>query len=267
MHLYTITVPVLRPAATILAGSTGRRLPEGICYTHLMDLPLAKEWILDLIFPKLCLGCSAEGSFLCPPCRGALTFSAPTCPGCSQRNFTGILCGRCAAAWHLRRFLAPFSYRNTLVRNLIHAYKYHGVRELADLFADELITFLNFYAIRPKRPAVLVPIPLHRSRERHRGFNQAALLADALSKRLKLPVASALRRRRSTEQQIDMASYEDRHANVARAFHIADPLPVAGRTIVLIDDVATSGATLSEAAGVLRKAGAHTVWAIAIAKG
>ncbi len=232
-----------------------------------MDARRAKNWLLDLVFPKLCLGCRSEGAFLCPTCADGLQFHAPQCPVCAKRNFSGLVCPTCQEKSALRRFLAPFSYREPLVRDLIHAYKYEGLRSLKSLLASEIVSFLNFYGIRPQPGSMLVPIPLHRSRERERGFNQAALLAKELGVRLDLPVAPLLTRRRATEQQIAMSSYDKRRANVARAFAVRRPEEVAGKTIVLVDDVSTSGATLSEAARVLRAAGARTVWAIVIAKG
>lgn len=225
-----------------------------------------KEWCLDMIFPKYCFGCQTEGAFVCEICRSKIRFLAPTCPICSQRNFTGVLCGLCQQSSALRRFLAPFSYSDPLMRELIHAYKYEGVRELKKFFADEIESFLRFYAVRPRGPTALVPIPLHRSREQKRGFNQSLLLAGELGRRLDLPVVSALRRIKATEQQIDMKSYKDRRRNVAGVFKMTDADAVKEKTAVLIDDVSTSGATLFEAAKVLRDGGAKTVWAIVIAK-
>ncbi len=226
-----------------------------------------RTWLLDLIFPKFCVGCRLEGTFLCAACRAGLPSSAPSCPVCSRRNFSGVLCDPCAEKTHLRRFLAPFPYGDPLVRELIHTYKYTGVRELAPFLAEEIVSFLNSYAARPTEPACLIPIPLHRRRERERGFDQARLLADALGKRLSLPVMRLLRRTRATEQQALLDSYDERRRNVADAFRVRDPGAIAGWTVILVDDVSTSGATLAEAARVLREAGARTVWAIVIAKG
>lgn len=230
-------------------------------------LALVKSWLLDLIFPKFCVGCRGEGTFLCAHCRAGLPSLAPSCPVCSRRNFTGILCDPCAEKTHLRRFLAPFSYSDPLVRELIHTYKYTGVRELAPLLAEEIVSFLSFYAIRPVEPASLVPIPLHRARERERGFDQARLLADALGAQLSMPIIRVLRRTRATEQQASLDSHDERKRNVADAFRVVAPGAIAGRTIVLVDDVSTSGATLTEAARVLREAGCKTVWAVVVAKG
>ncbi|MDP3727162.1 MAG: ComF family protein [bacterium] len=233
-----------------------------------MGIPRALGgWLFDLIFPKFCAGCGREGAFCCSPCQTRLIFSAPACPVCSRRNFTGILCDPCAGETHLRRFLSPFSYRDLLVRELIHTYKYAGARELASLFAGELAAYLRAYGVRPSGSAVLIPIPLHPSRERERGFNQAHLIAVALGERLGLPVADALRRVRANEPQVSLDSFEKRRANIAGVFRVADPAAVTGRTAILIDDVSTSGATLGEAAKTLRQAGCRTVWAMVIAKG
>lgn len=232
-----------------------------------MRLAQVHTWILDLLFPAFCVGCGDEGRHLCPACRRGLRLNAPACPVCQKRNFSGILCASCRPPGGLRRFLAPYSYRDPIVRELIHAYKYGGVRELASFFADDIAAFLASYGIRPRRAALLIPVPLARSRERERGFNQAGLLAGELGRRLQLAVAPALRRIRATESQIEMDSYGERRANVAGAFRVRDAEAVRGKLVILVDDVSTSGATLTEAAGVLREAGARTVWAIAIAKG
>lgn len=225
------------------------------------------DMVLDLIFPKRCAGCGAEGWFCCPGCRKRLIAATPSCPVCGKRNFTGILCGPCAERAYLRRFFAPFSYRDAIVRELIHAYKYGGARELAELFANEIASFLRTYAIDLPATSILVPIPLHRSKERERGFNQARLLAEHLSRQLGLPTADALLRNRPTDSQTGTDSLQSRRENVLNAFIIGDKEAIAGKTVILIDDVSTSGATLGEAAKVLKSEAVKTVWAFALAKG
>lgn len=239
----------------------------GRCYNGFMGLSQVKDAVLDLIFPKLCAGCGEEGAFLCTVCREKMIFSAPSCPICSRRNFDGVLCLSCQEKSGLRRFFAPFSYREELVRDLIHVFKYEGVYGLAGEFADVICKFLSFYGVHVSGEFVLTPVPLHRARLRERGFNQSELLAKKLAERLNCKTALPLRRRRVTEQQIDMASYEKRRENMAGAFEVAKPKAVKDKTIILVDDVSTSGATIYECARVLREAGARTVWAIVIAKG
>lgn len=226
-----------------------------------------KGWLLDLVFPLTCAGCGSEGVLLCGECREGLERRPPSCFGCNLRNFTGILCARCRRAMPLRRFLAPFSYRDPAVRALIHRWKYGGLRDVAKLLAEEAAAHLAAYRIRFPRGTLLVPIPLHPTRERQRGFNQSRLLAQELSRRLDLAVAEPLTRTRATDQQTDMKSYDQRRENMAGAFAIRDPEATRNRRVILVDDVSTSGATLAEAAGVLRRAGCRTVWAIVVAQG
>jgi ComF family protein len=223
--------------------------------------------ILDLIFPKHCLGCGQEGLFLCEICGLGIPFRHPACPRCSQWNPDGKLCSPCARATGLRRFLAPFSYREPVARELIHVYKYEGVREIGPILAQYAVSYLRHFGLTLPQESILVPIPLHPRRERERGFNQATIIAESIGATLGLPVLAAIRRVRRTAPQIGLDAPALRRANVARAFSITTPALIVGKRIILVDDVSTSGATLSEAARTLREAGAKTVSALVIAKG
>jgi len=234
-----------------------------------MSLPQrVKEWLLDLIFPLACAGCNAEGALLCGECRQTLERRPPSCFVCHLRNFSGVLCAACGSATHLRRFIAPLSYRDPRVRELVHQFKYGGVRSLAEMFGDEIASHLAAYRIRFPQNSVLVPIPLHPSRQRERGFNQSALIAEAVGRRAGLRVAPLLIRCRRTDPQVGMHSHEERRRNVADTFSVRQPAEtISGKRVILVDDVATSGATLAEAARVLREAGARSVSALAVARG
>lgn len=227
----------------------------------------AKRWLLDLVFPRFCVGCGSEGEFLCAPCRSGLAYESPRCPVCGHRDLGGLVCDHCGEQNGLRRFFAPFPYRHPLVRELVHTYKYAGVRDLAPLLAGEIAKYFVWYGMAIPRSAILVPVPLHPARERERGFNQSALLAHELTRQLGVEVCYALRRARNTAAQVGMADHAARRANVAGAFAVAKPDAIRGKTVILVDDVATSGATLTAAAFALREAEAHTVWAVVFAKG
>ncbi len=118
-----------------------------------MRVAALRVWLLDLLFPAFCVKCGDEGRHLCPACHTTLRTNAPACPVCGKRNFSGVLCASCRVSGGLRRFLSPYSYRDPIVRELIHAYKYGGVRELASFFADDIAAFLASYAVRPRRTA------------------------------------------------------------------------------------------------------------------
>jgi ComF family protein len=148
-------------------------------------------------------------------------------------------------------------------RRLVHALKYDGLSALADPMGQALMPALVDWGVAPD---LLVPVPLHPSRERRRGFNQAALLARSLGGRVDVPVAARLLcRTRATSPQVRSAGADARRANVAGAFAVAEPSRVLGRTVLLVDDVCTTGATLRACADALRTARARTVYALTFA--
>jgi ComF family protein len=194
---------------------------------------------------------------------------APPCAACGEplsSPTSGIVCDAC---WRAARTLAPPFFVPHLsaseaagiyagsLREIIHAFKYGRRTSLA----RPLAALVHERCPGPLDSAdALVPVPLHRSRQHERGFNQAALIARALP----VPCVDALIRVRSTPSQTDLPA-EKRRSNVRGAFAVAEGA-VLPPTIVLVDDVATTGATLSECARVLREAGAREVRAVAVAR-
>jgi ComF family protein len=120
--------------------------------------------------------------------------------------------------------------------------------------------------ITARKPDVIIPVPLHRSRLRSRGFNQAVLLGELFSSRLSIPMQlDGLERIRPTEPQIELSA-EDRRNNVKGAFAVKRPDRIQGKRILLLDDVMTTGSTVNECAKVLNKAGADAVIVATIAR-
>jgi len=155
------------------------------------------------------------------------------------------------------------------VRGLIHLLKYESVtpaaRPLGGLLAQAITELLAGCA---DATPLLIPVPLHKSRRRSRGFNQSELIAHAVAKRLpqRLEVAcGALVRQRDTVSLVGLTR-EEHIANVRDAFRVADAAGVRGRDVLLVDDVMTTGTTLSECAHVLKQAGAKRVWAATVAR-
>jgi ComF family protein len=157
-----------------------------------------------------------------------------------------------------------------VLRELIHLLKYGQVRPAAPALGRMLASCAApLLAEFGGRPVLLLPVPLHRSKARQRGFNQAALIAREMRKSfppgcLELNL-SALRRRRATGSQIGL-SREQRRRNLQGAFAVERPAEIAGREILLVDDVYTTGTTVSECAHVLRRAGAARVWVATVAR-
>ncbi|HEU4366620.1 MAG TPA: ComF family protein [Methylomirabilota bacterium] len=242
---------------------------------------------LDLVFPALCPVCASRLAArrrdpLCgncwesipriaPPCceRCGLPFAtfgprvidSPAEAGEESQRRGRALCGPCASdppAWDWARAAAEYE---GVVRDALHAFKFEGKRALARPLAALV---LEQWSPAVGADAALVAVPLARSRERERGFNQAALVAERLAGALGVPLRPRwLVRVRATRSQSDLGATE-RRANVRGAF-AADPA-VAGRHVVVVDDVLTTGATASECARALRAAGAVRVGVLTVAR-
>jgi ComF family protein len=151
------------------------------------------------------------------------------------------------------------------VREALHALKFRGVTALAEPFGD-LMAHVGRSMVPVDEIALLIPIPLHPSRQAQRGFNQSELLARRLGALWRIPVANrALRRVSSTKPQTELRRVE-RRRNVRNAFALAQPDAIAGRHVLLIDDIYTTGATVAEAARVLRRGGAGKVGVLTAAR-
>ena len=225
----------------------------------LMQLP---RLALDLLFPLSCLGCRREGKLLCQDCTDNLPrLKTPYCRVCAEPNARS-LCQWCSGiAPGFDGLRAPYLMEGPL-REAVHALKYRGVRAAAPQLAEFLANFMKSHSIPGEE---LVPVSLHPRRLRERGYNQSELLAKELSKLTGLPVnADALIRARDSGPQVRTASRERRRENVAGSFQCKNDM--AGRRLILIDDVATTGSTLSACASVLKAAGAASVWALVLAR-
>lgn len=209
--------------------------------------------VLDIIFPVNCISCKEKGVDLCVKCL----LSSPE----PERE---------SADW----IFPLFDYRHPPIKKAIWLLKYKGKKRLASVFADvmysrileelaDLAQFENF------RNPVLIPIPLAPKRHHERGFNQATLLCNALvkldeNKNFALE-KNILVKPKDTEHQARIEDRSKRLKNIIGSFVVKNPEKIKNRNIILIDDVTTTGATLSEAKKTLRQAGAKKIIAFAIA--
>ena len=230
-----------------------------------------KTSVLDLLFPLHCADCGAEGSSLCALCRTKLRFIPPSCFVCKKLVPThnnlppGRTCKECHKKTSVYCFLSPFSYGEPIIKLLVHDLKYRRVRPNAAALAELLHGYIQYFRITLPPNTLLVPIPLHKTRERLRGFNQSFLIAQNLGKKLGVEVhRNALRKIKKTVPQMEL-SREERLKNAIDTFAVSDMPLIRNRTILLLDDVKTTGATLEEASRVLRAAGAKKIWAITVA--
>lgn len=219
---------------------------------------------LDFLFPKWCLGCGAEGEFICPACHRSLPIiPPPVCPRCGRPQSSGVVCPACVT-WQasIDGIRSPFKFDGA-IRRSVHALKYQGTRALAGPLAAMLH---EYYRGNPIPGDILVPVPLHIKRLRERGYSQAGLLAGRLGKLLGMPqIDNCLVRTRHSQPQARSARVEERRQNVAGAFACRDGR-LAGRQVILIDDVCTSGSTLHACAAAAKAGGAISVWGLTLAR-
>lgn len=175
-----------------------------------------------------------------------------SCPNCQGRD------------WHLHGIVAACRYQG-VGEELIKRFKYGRDRTLAPVLADLLLGALGDARFLGKRFDALVPVPLHPLKEREREFNQSALLAERLSRLLGVPVGHQLRRTRATVPQAGL-DRSARMKNLDGAFALRKA-PASDATLLLVDDVTTTGATLDACASRLREGGASEVWAVVVARG
>ena len=225
------------------------------------------EGLLDLIYPPRCLVCQTFGPhYLCTSCLSQIErVSRPYCPRCGHAMPTF----RCRDCWgRVRSFTtarAAGTYSGVL-RQAIHEFKYGGGRMLAHPLALLLHRYLTTAADFPWRRAdCVVPVPIHPARRRVRGYNQGELLADQLCEMIGLPlVRDAVIRRFHTRPQVELSG-EQRRSNVKDAFRVIQPAELKGKTVLLVDDVGTTGSTVHECSLALLRAGVYRVYVICLA--
>jgi len=238
-----------------------RGLPWGRVYYH----------FLDTLFPKECVGCKKEGFLLCPGCysamRGVIKFS---CPGCGNESFFGRTCKRCAPATPLDGLLFAGFYGNPILRDAIYAWKYSFVERMGDILCNVFLDYAEKYRtiFAGFKEPLVQSVPLWPKRLLWRGFNQADILAGVLAGHLGVQKIDVLLRHKKTTPQSELDARE-RRGNIVGAFIAGEKAKetVLGRTVILVDDIYTSGSTLEECARVLKNAGAKEVWGFVLAKG
>ncbi len=222
------------------------------------------KWLMELLFPINCLGCKKPDSFLCSNCLQKIKpLQIQICPICEKAiTEDGEVCRLCRKKSdnQLNYLLVAGDYKNELLAQAIHQFKYKFISELKTPLAKILIKKTSTANL--PIPDIIIPIPLHPRRQRWRGFNQSELLGEELAKKLlpgiKIPLATNLiKRKKYTPPQKEMRTYHDRQKNVNDVFVInknnSSVREITGKNILIIDDVITTGATILNVAKELKK--------------
>jgi len=229
-------------------------------------LTILGKGLLDLLAPPSCWRCHeavADGEVLCPSCTRLLTIDPNSvCPCCAGTLAPAMaaanVCPRCLVETFVYDAVVRLAPYDEPHRSIVLEWKRPSGEVMAEALAPVFGRHLA-YKLTPFGPQVAVPVPLHWRRRWRRGYNQSEVLARAVARALQIPVApDALRRVKNTEFQWKQKPHE-RKANVRGAFAPGRKVELAGKVVVLVDDVLTTGATANEASRVLKQCGAKAV--------
>ncbi|MDO8443068.1 MAG: ComF family protein [bacterium] len=241
----------------------------------LEKLTKIKNILLDILFPPICLSCKSclpeteRSRKVCQKCLGSIQiYSSFFCPKCKSRvPDTEKSCHK-----EIKFLLAPATdYQNLTVKNLIWFLKYHkwrGIIKIIKPMIDEYLNMLNYNF----RGFVIIPIPLHPDRLKERGFNQSELIAEIFAHSSAILTTSChlmtnnLKRVKATKTQAELKNINERIKNIENCFALDNPKEIENKNIVLVDDVFTTGSTMSEAVKILKQAGAKKIIAFVFAK-
>ena len=246
--------------------------------TSLIFCQRTETFFLDMLFPISCLLCQKENIWICKTCLEKIAIADfQVCPYCEKgQSSGGYACERCKRKQRrenkvlgLDSLVSATKYRD--ISHLVHLFKYRFISDLG----EPLGKLLAKAALKNNitLPDLIVPVPIHKRKLRWRGFNQAELLAETLAENLtpgfQIPVDSKLLyRRKNTSPQMKIKNYQARFSNMENAFALDDIKSdlIQDKNILLVDDIATTGATLFECAKILKEGGARQVSALIIAR-
>lgn len=218
---------------------------------------------ISLLFPRLCFACGEHllrnEKIICTGCY--VDIPRTNYHLCDDNPVARLFWGRCMIE---RAAAFSFYARGSRIRKLIHNLKYNGIKEIGPELGKIYASSLSSSGFT-KDMDIIIPVPLHPSRQRQRGFNQSYLIASGIAEVTGLPLCTGLLRRVSLSGTQTRRSRYERWMNVEGIFSVTDPEKLAGRHILLVDDVITTGSTIESCAGELLKIGGVKVSVVALA--
>lgn len=239
-----------------------------------MDQPIIVSYLQalsDTIFPRTCVGCGTGDTDLCDACsKKIVLLKHQSCIRCQRITEMGRTCPTCRTVTPVYQTLSVAHYHDGPLKEALHTLKYHARR---DLITHLFNLFLAHHMVADElsklaRPDVMcLAVPLHRQRQWWRGFNQSALLTDHIARHLGLKQTNNLLVRATAGKVQSSLTRAERQKNTEGVFRVRNSAQIAGKTVLLVDDIITTGATMMACAGALKQAGAKRVIALSIARG
>jgi len=223
---------------------------------------------INLIFPERCFGCRIKGEVFCKSCQGKIiTIKKPYCKICKfpyTESLTYGGCSECVSRYPVFKKLITAGIYNGILKKLIHLFKYHGKKQLAEPFGKLMA---EQWTKEKERVDYIVPVPIHSKRLKERGYNPADLLLNEFNKYFAYDKLNILIRVRPTFPQYEL-NRKERELNIKGAFEINQDTEglLKNKSILLIDDIFTSGITANEISRILLEAKAKEIYVLTLAR-
>ncbi|MEZ4179956.1 MAG: phosphoribosyltransferase family protein [Candidatus Doudnabacteria bacterium] len=222
-----------------------------------------KFWILEAILPYQCVGCNQVGNLFCSNCQRQTTLAIDKCIVCQKPSWQGFTHPKCQTRYTPDRLITFFAYQNRAIKTLIGLTKLNFISNAIQVLAQ---ASSNRIKILTNHDFVLCPVPLSDYKLRFRGFNQSLIIAKVLNKNFEWPIAQIVAKKLFIKQQ-KFLNQTDRQANIKEAFLPTQELIQSPpNTVIIVDDIITSGSTFKAISKVLKKNGVQIVWCLALAQ-
>ncbi|MDD4531812.1 MAG: ComF family protein [Candidatus Pacebacteria bacterium] len=218
----------------------------------------------DLIFPKKCINCKKEGSYLCEDCLSLKEINPYRYCLC-ERMEKKDKCDVCKNRY-LDKLFSAASFENRILKEAVHKFKYGYIKDLSHPLSILILSHLQILEVNLDQSVIIIPVPMTDKKKRRRGFNQSEEMAKIISRATGIPLLSdVLIKNKETAPQMEL-NKKERMENIKKCFEIKNQEKIKGKTILLLDDVYTTGSTMEECAKKLKQSGAAKVWGMTIAR-
>lgn len=225
--------------------------------------------VVDLFFPRFCLGCGFLGSYLCLSCESKLTPSKEVCLYCQKESRFGLTHQACQRKGGVDGFVSLYKYNDTF-RSVLKKIKYklvrESIRETFPLFFRVAVKSICFYK-RTYKTISLQPVPLYPRKEMQRGFNQSRIISQYISRYFNMRTIDVVKRTVNNKPQADLSRPKERRLNMRGVFEFCSTSKITDSSVFIVDDVVTTGSTVKEVALVLKRHGVGRVFVFTLAKG